>query len=840
MKKASIFLVSLLAIGLVSCNNTNNTVKLTVDDYQGILGTYYGKSGTLTVKEDSLVVEGNVNLTLKPKNLTHDENELPVISYDNYRISLSQDDNKVLVLEQKDGKDYKEVGTFMPDITALSGAYGGYAFDDDYYGDSYNILTVISSEYNPYYDVFYAGTYYTYAQLSDIYYTKSYFKLENGKLQLEIGLYDYEDNYLYNNLRIKSTETSSFYLYDEKEETAFYPEIGFLRNSYFYEDGTIKTLSLNEEDKYLLNYDSSITESRITLKNDDRGAYVEFKLGEETIALQATPFGIKEYRGEEVQEASYNSILGLLGDYSYRGNSVNFVENVEFDDDFNATYTYELNINDAKSEFEYVLAEHKKSLKTVVGSDTYVIIPEKTDTAIKVYKNDEFNYYVNKDQFVSLFANEFVYHEIGTTGTLSIDMELKVTLDSTTLQGSLIYSPNQKYPYLAFDYAGEELMFKIYDTTINSFLLVGSNYERFYFYTSSVASVYSDYVSQGPVDLTVTAEKVVVDGTSYDYEIKPYYDDYSFTNKFSLVYYVGELPYRLEFNLAGMVTSYAYEGEELVANKTHILKSVFDDMVGTYYLEGKYGPEKFKLTSDGHFYADTINDENNGLVEDVEMEFSLGIVYSPAYYSYIPTIAFGYEGMIIYLYKEDYHLTTFGSDYVREELFNYRGVYGDDTTAIELRGDDLYIDAVKYTITDLSSEGDTTIVNATSDDGTTRVLTFTTTGSAKAVSYSNDGENYSNLSKLDVSLDAFVGEHVSSDGYTLTVSKTTDEITGIVSYQFLVSDYAYDYAFTYYNGNLAIKVSAGFDTYYLYLSGETVVLEYSGGLLPPPPPLPQR
>ena len=296
------------------------------------------------------------------------------------------------------------------------------------------------------------------------------------------------------------------------------------------------------------------------------------------------------------------------------------------------------------------------------------------------------------------------------------------------------------------------------------------------------------------------------------------------------------------FNQLCVHTSYVLSEDmldasgQLIDQTTYIPYEYYEELIGTYYFDGAYGPEKFKLTNDGHFFADTL-DKETGELKEVEYAYRLTMMRNTTTGLLQAVIGFeAVENTFVLLYKVENGLLSFSSVYTREDLFNVRGVYAtsDNSTVVHMVDNVVYINGDEYSITNVE-----TLTNGVKFDTTSGGFSLTILEDGTLTL--NDGTKESSLTKIDFDLSSYVGDYSSqsTSGATVKFEAVVDPMTNVTTYKLNKNGMALSYVITSYEGHVALKFTDISGTYYLYNDGTKVVyVEEAGGLLPPPPPPP--
>ncbi len=727
--------------------------------------------------------------------------------------------------ETKDG--YDSVATFMPSIEEFTGAYTGF-------GDSYegNIVYHIGNDFDFYRGYFNIGVYSkSIDMMNDVNYVESFVTFDESGIQKVISICDYADNYEYYKVKLGTIDNQTGLIdviYDSY--LAFYHDPMYLTYPFYSNEGSVAASVINPSEKSITigdvtySYESSV---------DEKGQVVTLTNGASTIETRPTQYGMTWSKDGTVIEYAFDSVMYLLGDYQYKDSLYSLTMNDDLTD-------YALSIDGQEKEITYALFNHQKAIKVSINSKDVYFTPYKTGIAIMASDGQDDLFYINEQAFLTIYNNSFVSKSFDDYETISIDSDFKVSYKSETAQGYLIYNPALEYPYLEFSLANKDYVLTILEAATGIAQLTEGNNSKDFFVESSVTDLYHSYTSHHETELIINKDSLSYYGEeNIKYELEAFYSTFSYSYVMAINFESESRNSKCQaFANEGLIAVDEIKGLLNAHTTIYIDVDYFAELVGEYYLDGTYGPEKFVLTSDGHFYADTLNSTNDGLIKDVEYEYSLKMTYD-YYGGAYPTIVFYRDGgQSLDLVKQNNALVVGGSlPYVADYLFEYNGVYILNESVIELRANALYVDGTQATISEViaNEDGSTSIkamVNFIS-----YTYTFNQDDEGKYVVSDSDSENKYRQSNFD--FDSLVDEYTTDSG-SYTVSFNYYLGSEIVS-GYSLSDgilTTSTYSIVFYEGHLALKFTLGFDTVYVYASESGNVLEVAGSSLPPLPPAP--
>ena len=341
-------------------------------------------------------------------------------------------------------------------------------------------------------------------------------------------------------------------------------------------------------------------------------------------------------------------------------------------------------------------------------------------------------------------------------------------------------------------------------------------------------NVFGDYADKVTKTLTIDRTTFTLGSESSSYELVPHYNAFSFS--YFLTVETDIVSDDTLIIIQNKYITFATNDGEYLITRSFIDSDAAASLVGKYAYEGKYGVERFELTSDGKFFADTLVGD-----ELVKMEYQYFLTMSTFNNQVVPCIIFLTDTMSVYLYFVDNALVAMDTRYVREDIFQSSGIYVSEDTSdvVYINNGYVYFNDTKlsYEVT-ASTEGSITL---TAGD---KVITVTNDGTTKSMTVESGGVTSSyTLTAFDY--DAVIGEYtVGSTTYTLSVKE--NPLTGVFA-GYTCSDgflTVSDYTFVIHNGNLAMHFKLGGTDVYFFVSGGVPTCETAGGLLPPPPPPP--
>lgn len=786
----------------------DTTISVEVASIDAIKGSYVGVNGDVTIDENELTIDGS---TYQFETYGFVDDVLTITYSDeetSYNAYLEGDTEFVLRIDEVDGESLE---TFMPTIEQFTGIYS-FVGDDDIYNTAFFIGNYFNEYYNAFDTGFYSYSMYTVRQ--DIYYIKSFKTVVDSEYVTAIEIFDYSDDYSYYKL-ITRQDGDQRVLYDYTYEyDVLFPDATFL-NGYFLKDA-FNAFGFGTLDTANKTVDLSDVTYAYSKLSDDNGNYFTLTSDTDSKEIRPTPYGFYLIEGGEVAEYVTDH-LTFIEDITLSGNGYTFFYGLDWD-----IFDYSLKINGEAQSFEKVVYNHALSLK---AGDLY-ITPFKEEVSALITSETSF-FAVNVDlvneAYVGTFFNKDKELVIDSTFAISYTEGSSTLINNEV--ASITYTPTKDYPSLSVG----SYVFDVFDPYTGAFSLANGD-EVTYLYNLKTFedNVFGDYADKVTKTLTIDRTTFTLGSESSSYELVPHYNAFSFS--YFLTVETDIVSDDTLIIIQNKYITFATNDGEYLITRSFIDSDVAASLVGKYAYEGKYGVERFELTSDGKFFADTLVGD-----ELVKMEYQYFLTMSTFNNQVVPCIIFLTDTMSVYLYFVDNALVAMDTRYVREDIFQSSGIYVSEDTS-----DVVYINNgyVYFNDTKLSYE-----VTASTEDSITltagdKVITVTNDGTTKSMTVESGGVTSSyTLTAFDY--DAVIGEYtVGTTTYTLSVKE--NPLTGVFA-GYTCSDgflTVSDYTFVIHNGNLAMHFKLGGTDVYFFVSDGVPTCETAGGLLPPPPPPP--
>lgn len=788
-------------------------------------GTYHSSLGTLEVNGE--VVKLGDTYFSASNCLFNDEGYVTYELEHNdelFYLSLVGEDKFTLELSSfnETKQDFEVVGSFMPTIKEFSGYY---TYDGS--GDPYNTVLSIGDEYDAYKDVYFVGTYFysSYYGSLDVYYVKSFKTVVDGQFVTAIELFDYADDYSYGVYVIKEEE-NTYCLYNfEYDYADWYLDVTYLNATFVGNNGdtTLMYVDAANDTIYDYNIDASYTYT-VGYDNID-GQIITINNEGNEYRIHPNPFGFSVNGPANFYYEYAIKDLANIEDDVYENNNIKFTFTFSYD-----TFDYIAKVNDVEVDYSLTIYDSRASYKVTLEGVDHFFTSYKEGIAMIHASEGKEEFLTNKEAFIEAFEFEFTSIYFGERIDAKIDSSFNLLINNNEYPLDLVYNPKVGYPYLQDK--NQLFTFEIFDSSSAIYSLCFNESYVYFIASDRFESIKGEYTDKIETSLTISDTIVNIKGNASGYNLTAIYLKESFSYILGFVaaseYYIVE---------QDMITHVAKETgtEDWITVETFIKTELALTLIGKYCFNGSLGVETFELKEDGTFFADALE---NGQLVNRQYDYHL---YVMEYNNVLtPVIGFivdnGTNSMVVFLYYEGFSVTVFGSKYVRQELFNVNGVYvnSDKTSVLSIIDNNVYLDGIKGTVSEISSSGNATFI------------TFDINGSSHSVSIANGvltfswgdltGEIYT---QTEFDVGALVGTHT-ANGSTVTVSANINPMTQVQNGYLFADGFGNvtEYTFVIYNGQLAVKVVIGMINYYFVISEEVVVLFVEDTLPPPPPPLP--
>ena len=789
-------------------------------------GKFYGGGGSLSIDEKVLKWEGDSNLTLKPTSVgtftlgsLSDESslkEVPAVYFDGayndditYCVYADVVDDGFVHLDKKEGDIYETIATFQPDISKYAGTYSGYGD-----GSDYNYYEIIDPNFDADRDAYPMARCYPYygsfTQEQNWYVLARIRASEENVPYYTAEFYD-SDDYGYDEYQLVEG-TNGLELYDPVYEyTWYYSDAGAFNGLSLF-DGASKQnvgVTLDVEEAAISFGDKAGT---YEVDFDDQGMFVKATFESEVAKLRLRDLHLTYEVNGVTTVYPIDVTDELEGTFTDKTNTFSF----EMDSD---TWDYVLKWNGTAVDYTYVVANNRKSLSFAVNGTDYIVSPDKGEVSVRVSSGDSVSYFINGDRYDALFQDSFIAHDKKNDFALRIDSDFHYTLGSENGQAVYSYWHGDKFPSLILQSSSGNKQLSLVQENIGYFVLSSDESDAVNLYSQAILDgVYGTYSSDGKDSFVFNADAITYKGIHYDYEFVPSYQSGLGTYNFGVSSSLGDF----ESNLAGCIYS---DKLSLVS------KDIFAKIAGTYSLYGAYGIESIKITSDGDLSLDTLNEAGDGLDKDVPYTYQIITTGGDD----IALLGFPYNGLTVFLYVYEDHVTVAGLDYYKEAITNTWGVYLDEASSNILFVNDgvLYYNGTAVTINSKVEFGSSLIY-----DTSVGVIALSASDDGASATILNDGTVTSLTRKYAYTdYSKFVGEYTANDTTVKFEAATT-------SYQATIGSGSAidlsDMIFVLKDGKVAIQIPNVLEKYYLIMDDATgtVSCEYEGSSIPPAPPLP--
>ena len=796
--------------------------------FGNLLGKFNGALGEVTFTKDAFTLKGESNLSLIPSKIEKEtkngfSRSVVYFKDQNYSANLSFDEKMTLKLNKKNtSNSYDEIGIFYPDIKAISGAYGGTSFDDLNEG---NLTYTISDDYSKSFDGYRVSASVRSTFSDTGYYVKSYFTLINNEEKLALDMYGNDKTIWHSITPVKEEKgiTLSYFDKDKVNDVLFYSNASFLNATYLDESNNKLTYTITENEDFTYSIKKGDVALSLKITYDDDGLLYSLTGENYKEEIRKELSGVEIKKDNTSTYYAFDSFDNFIG--TFKNNDLTFTLYETYDDDFNSIY--KTMIDSKPVDYVETIYNKEKALKITLDSKIYYFVGEMQGISIKSYQNDQLTYLVNYNDYEESFINSFVSKDFDTKDEIKVSEGLKVNYLNGEATGELCYEEGHNNLGMKFTLNSKLYYFDIYDLDNQGFSLNDGEITKYFYSQSKLDYLVGEYTSHHEVELVITKDEVTYLGTTYKYKVSPYYDEDLSTNMVGI--YLED-----DNDLIATTSTGVFAHYDLVDNKPDkesvkyfVSYQSFLDFVGTYSFAGKFGVENITLTSDGKFYADTVNASGTGLDKNVEYDYTLGV--RELNEKMTMYVSFIYKDTALFCYKGENSITITGLDYYRDYLFNYFGVYSDGTNALYFIGNNLYLNGSKVYLSDISHDESSTTLSSSSD-------TFKFSDTKVEIS----GSQNLNLTYTDFDMSKFKGEYSFSDGRTLTFKEKYSEVSTTTQIGYVLTNGSYlnlDPIVCYYKGKLALSFKDGLSTYYIYQNDEGKnVSDLDAGTLPPPPP----
>ena len=881
MKKQRLLLpfLCLALTSLAGCGGGSEYVppSYTDEQFEYLLGEFYGVDGTLTVSNDSLVIAGETNSTYYPTDLKEEKihyffddgkveiEENVLVAYygkqrndANYRLTVSSDEFKLIEFQKEVEGRYVTQSYFSPKADFFAGAYnlvGEYSSENFVWVFSSKFgKTTISGRYAGYL----ASTYYqrgrSLASESGLLVPGFCFtEVNEQRVVLTVAkLLDASDGQFFEGMLYTNSSTANIHLIYEGE----------ISQDYFYADPYMFTQYVcNDEGALLTNYYSSydpITwdEGDYFLIDNEQATYSVAR-GDKGLVYTFTVSESKVYN-VTISANSYRYTVGneahlfapLTGWFEIPGS---YDDELVFVND-NLSHSLSMQYSDMDMDlwidtlpvfyWDGELISNPKLTATDAGEVIFSFVDASevehkflrgnSNVAIHMF-GDSIDYYYNLAAVRELYQGTFICDPEGSIAidellycTINQAMSSRCTIAYNANFGLYLYLDNEKD--LAFVNIGAE-GFRL------CVLMSKSEQSQDYFLDANdFDKTVGEFTSNGTDSFALDSEyNLKVDGEALAYGltlIEAGEDEYLV----AIGYRVDTTTYFAILTFEGTIAIYRLASGSLVPVKTMCNKGAFDALVGKYQLDGQYGTESIEFREDGHLYLDNYID---GQLVPEEHQYSISVEDDVYTLNVIGQTSQGTYSLPFVL-AENYTLTLNNLFYELEELHALRGTYGhkaSKTTMLAVNGV-IYINNQRQTLTGYESESAEGKLTSATFYTSTYTITLSYVGDDKVVSLYETAQGAGTAITFDDSDDRFLDF---SKSYTQQLegdqTATWKLATQYNSYNNkvetrLVYNEQYSGGSSYYleyddGGNLTVRGSAVMKNYrfYFYEDGNGVAVE---------------
>ena len=731
----------LVLSGMVGCgSNQPSAPTFTDDQYQYLLGEFYGVDKTLTVTNKSLVIEGKTSETYLPTEIkeesitykvgSHTTRETVIAVYygkkrnkANYRLTVSSDEFKLIEFQKEENNKYVTQYYFSPKADYFAGAYnltGEYSSKNLVwiFSDTF-VTSTISDKYAGYE----GSVYYEYgralASAQGLLVPGYCFaKVENEMAVLTVAkLLDASDGGFFEGLLYTNENSVNLHMiYD-----------GNITPDYFYADQHMFTQQIcNEEGKTLLNYYSSYDpytyedgdfylvdneKATYSVARGDKGLIYSFTVSDSKVYnVTINANGYRYTVGNEAHYFApltswfeipdpYSDELVLVSDNLSNQLSMQYQD---IDWDLWVCIDPLFKWNGSKIEdYKFTATERGNIIFSFTADNVaHSFMRGSSYVAIDVV-GETISYYYNFAYVKELYVGNFYS---GGETNVKIDSDLKVSINGADkVQCSIDLDAD--YGIILYLDANKKLIFVNFgleDVRVCGLFNKETNKSTFLLDEKDFNSVVDEYTSKGTDSFNLDGKyKLSVDGESVNYSVVLLQTDSS--NLVALTYEISSVAYYAVLSFNGIVNLYRADSSAgFVYVKTMFSKKAFDSLLGKYQYDGKYGTETLLFREDGKLFLDNYID---GQIVPEEHDFTISINNGVYTLNVLGESAQGTYSLPFVL-AENYTLVFNDLFYTREELHALKGTYGhkaSKTTMLVVNGT-FYINNQKQVVSNISSD----------------------------------------------------------------------------------------------------------------------------------------
>jgi len=590
------------------------------------------------------------------------------------------------------------------------------------------------------------------------------------------------------------------------------------------------------ESKTLTMYDY-VTQYAVSNGYDEKGQIItlsDLETEAPVSIIRPNLNGLLAFDAAGVAAGSYalNDFYTAWYGVSYANGGVSVSVSSTYDENWNEVYVFLIDGEEVEASF--VVIDGKTAVKATLSGVETVFTIDKAAISLRAARGEEVAYYLNESAYLEVYQGSFYAVDAGVISAITVSDSFGVSIDGVDYGGSLSYEEGDSEPSIVFFMGGKTQEFYLKDSSVSYYALLTEEGEKAYFGEDIYRPLNDVFTSTGLNRLTIQDGKLGFgESASIAYTLEPYTEDDGLNHLLSLVYQGTDGAERLVTSngLDIYTTSADKASGSLNAVASYISVEGFESLIGEYRAYGRFGTETIKIEA-GHFYSDTVNGDNTGLISLKEYDFALqassnddGPVYG---------LSFLANGVLVPAQLKDGSLVIGTETYYPSYIYDLGlvsngvgAVYQSDSNVIYIENGSIYYNgetvSISGDVTSLSVEiaGETVAVTLDGDDLT---LAFP------------DGSR--TFVKKDFDISSYLGD------YTVTVNgaQATYPFEITKSYGGLYTGYAVEVQEGVYykasvilrNDILTIHASVVGVDIYIYNDGEKNVMEYVSSIPLPP------
>lgn len=686
-------------------NYTSGSLEVLIKDYETLTAEEYGvfldafisnELGFLTVSEGNLVVSSfdgsedqifyvtSISEETVFKKIYDDQGNLIKLeevtnTYVNYgfehnevaaRLSIVDDKETSLgsvLLEITDNGEYKEVGTYRPQVSEFAGAYNGLSSEDL---SPNNYVYFFDSMYDFDYEGYTIGSYY------DGSYGFTGFVLQGGFYQTKDGykkgavIYDSSDEAYYEGTLALPKDGVIDMIDPNGNYGYFYADASIYFTNIVDEEGTVYKNKYDFDENGKIHYYVNENEVQVSYSNTENGLVVSVKEdGKQDKDLYINASSLAVIEGEKDYYFSPVSTFDSISDAGYieYGGGISVTDGqlqdkitfgLMMDEDWNDIET--VLYNDESVEYKIVASDKvyaKLSFTTSAGEKVevmnlgnifYNVVKETEEESSEAL-------YFRYDAIINYFGRDFV--KFGTTTE-----EFSFDFEAEEINFEVVYSPEN-----GLTLESEKGSLALINPEIGLFALFTSDTD----YSLVVDKQYLEdaegtFTNNGTNTFSFEDLKLTFNGEEVNYSLELLNTD----NGYLFGFFGANKFFIPQFN--GVYQVYSVNGGSISGLSYYVSSPIFEQFVGDYSYEGTNGVETITFTEDGKLLLPNQKDVSKqdeykySFGKNSNDQFMLNVSVSSTSTLAITLLNYAYKIGPLY--------------YVDHNLFLLNGGYGDKTS----------------------------------------------------------------------------------------------------------------------------------------------------------------